>query len=58
MNKDSALYKFSIGYLFGLTIGGGIYALLIFPPYMQACAGVALGIVGLTWLQNRSESNK
>ena len=58
MNTQNWLYRLSRAYLIGVGIGGALLSLTLLHPMMQGATGLAAGIVGWTWLQNKSESNK
>ena len=58
MNKDNWLYRLSRAYLIGVALGGALLSLTLIHPLAQAGTGLALGVVGYAWLQNKSENNK
>ena len=53
MNKDSLTYRFLRGYLIGFAIAGSLYILPAVHTVAQLALGVAIGIVGATWLKEK-----
>jgi hypothetical protein len=57
MNSQHWLYRLSRAYLIGVALGGMLVSLTLMPMLANAGVGFAVGVVGWTWLQNKSESN-
>ena len=55
MDKNSLTYRFLKGYMIGFAIAGGLYILPAVGTMAQLLLGVAIGVVGWTWLKNLRE---